>query len=172
MAGRIDGVALGAIGAGALFIVAGLRGVSVLKTLQGIVRGQAPPAGGAGGAAGSGTFLGIPAIRGINSSALPAASSGRFTQGQLATLWVQSGGAQDQAANAACHGIQESGGDPLITSSNPDGGTNVGLWQLDTRGVGAGYTVAELQNPQTNARLTVLGTRNGTDWSDWATTGC
>lgn len=172
MAGRIDGVALGAIGAGALFIYAGLRGVSVLKALQSIVRGQSPPAG-SGSSPGSGSssvLLGIPAIKGINAGALPALTT--FTQGQLAALWVQAGGAQDQAANAACHGIQESSGNALVTSPNPDGGTNVGLWQLDTKGVGAGYTVAELQNPQTNARLTVLGTRNGTDWSDWATTGC
>lgn len=170
MAGQIDGVALGAIGAGALFIYAGLKNKSVLATLQAIIRGNTPSsAPSSPGAADSSVFLGTP---GINQSALPAAGGTTFTQGQMATLWVQAGGAQDQAANAACHGMQESGGRSWITSSNPDGGTNVGLWQLDTRGVGAGYTVAELQNPQTNARLTVLGTRNGTDWSDWATPGC
>ncbi len=59
-----------------------------------------------------------------------------------------------------------------VTSSNPDGGTNVGLWQLGTEGVGAGYSVSELQNALTNARITVRATRNGTDWSQWATPGC
>jgi len=171
VAGRIDGVALGAIGAGALFIYAGLKGKSVLAALQAIVRGQAPSSapGPASSALIPATFLGIP---GINSSALPAAGGTTFTQAQLAQLWVANGGSQSQAANAACHAIQESSGNALVTSSNPDGGINVGLWQLDTKGVGAGYTVAELQNPQTNARLTVLGTRNGTDWSNWATPGC
>jgi hypothetical protein len=169
VAGRIDGVALGAVGAGALFIYAGLKGKSVLAALQAIVRGKAPSSAPSSAGSSSGTFLGIP---GINSSALPAAGGTTYTQGQLAQLWTANGGSAAQAPNAACHGIQESGGNALITSGNPDGGTNVGLWQLDTRGVGAGYTVAELQNPQTNARLTVLGTRNGTDWSNWATPGC
>lgn len=168
MAGRrqIDGVALGAVGAGALFVYAGLKGVSVLKALQAIVRGQQPP-GGSG--SGSGTFLGIPG--GLTGTTLPGAGS-TYTAGQLQLLWTQNGGAADQAQNAACHAIQESSGNPRATSANPDGGTNVGLWQLDTKGKGAGYTVAELMNPGTNARLTVLGTRNGTDWSAWATPGC
>jgi hypothetical protein len=48
---------------------------------------------------------------------------------------------------------------------------NVGLWQLDTKGKGAGHSVAELQDPATNARLAVLGSANGTDWSAWATFG-
>lgn len=165
MAGRIDGVALGALGAGALFFYAGVRGVSVLKALQAIVRGQAPPAG----SSSPGMFLGIPG--GLTGATLPGAGS-TFTAGQLQLLWTQNGGAADQAQNAACHAIQESSGNSRATSSNPDGGTNVGLWQLDTKGVGAGYTVAELMDPGTNARLTVLGTRNGTDWSDWATPGC
>jgi hypothetical protein len=168
MAGRIDGVALGAVGAGALFIYAGLRGVSVLKALQAIVRGQSPSTA-PSSSSGSSTFLGLPG--GLTGVTLPGAGA-TYTAGQLALLWTQNGGAQDQAQNAACHGIQESSGNPRATSSNPDGGTNVGLWQLDTKGVGAGYTVAELMNPGTNARLTVLGTRNGTDWSDWATPGC
>jgi hypothetical protein len=88
------------------------------------------------------------------------------------TLWRQAGGSAAAANNAACHAMQESSGDPKVTSGNPDGGTNVGLWQLDTRGVGAGYTVAQLQNPMTNAHITVMATRNGTNWSQWATPGC
>jgi hypothetical protein len=48
--------------------------------------------------------------------------------------------------------LAESGGDPDVTSANPDGGTNVGLFQLDTpHGEGSGYSVAQLKNPQTNA---------------------
>lgn len=170
MAGRVDGIAVGVMGAGALFIYAGLRGVSVLRAVQSIVRGQAPPsspASSSASSAGSSTFLGLP---GIQASALP--SAGTYTAGQLQTLWIQAGGDPAQAPNAACHAVQESGGNPLATSPNPDGGTNVGLWQLDTKGKGAGYTVAELQNAQNNARLAVLGSSNGTDWSAWATPGC
>ena len=171
MAGRIDGVALGAVGAGAVFIYAGLAGVSVLKTLQNLVRGQKPPGSlpdpGTSSASPS-VFLGIP---GVTAAGLPSGTD--FTAAQLQALWIANGGAVDQAQNAACHAMQESSGNARVTSSNPDGGTNVGLWQLDTPGgVGAGYTVAELQDPNTNARITVMATRNGTDWSSWATPGC
>jgi hypothetical protein len=75
--------------------------------------------------------------------------------------------------NAACHAIQESSGNALVTSPNPDGGTNVGLWQLDTpSGKGAGYTVAQLQNAALNAKVAVSASSDGTDWSAWATPGC
>jgi hypothetical protein len=168
VAGRLDGVALGAIGAGAVFIYAGLRGVSVLKALQNIVRGQAPPAGtSSASSAGLSTSAGIP---GITAAGLPA--RGRYTAADLRQLWTANGGDPAAAANAACHAMQESSGNAAVTSSNPDGGINVGLWQLDTRGKGAGYTVAQLQDPNTNARVTIMGTRNGRDWSAWATPGC
>jgi Lysozyme like domain len=168
----IDGVALGAIGAGSLFLYAGIRGVSILKELQSITQGKAPPAGNGVTAASSSSssssaFLGLP---GIQASALP--TGGTFTAGQLAALWVQAGGDQAQAQNAACHAEQESSGSATVTSPNPDGGINVGLWQLDTRGKGSGYTVAQLQNALNNARITVLATNNGRDWSAWATPGC
>jgi hypothetical protein len=164
VAGRIDGVALGAVGAGAVFIYAGLRGVSVLKALQNIVRGQAPPAG---SSSSSPTFLGLP---GVTAAGLPA--RGNYTSADLQQLWTANGGDPGRARNAACHAMQESSGNAAVTSSNPDGGVNVGLWQLDTRGKGAGYTVAQLQDPATNARVTIMRTNNGRDWSAWATPGC
>ena len=108
-----------------------------------------------------------------SSSTPPAgASGGTYTHAQLMTLWTLNGGSSATANNAACHAIQESSGRSWVTSPNPDGGTNVGLWQLDTKGKGAGHSVADLQNPDTNARLAVLGSRNGTDWTAWATPGC
>lgn len=95
-----------------------------------------------------------------------------YSSSQIQGLWILAGGSQASAANAVCHAIQESGGNAKVTSQNPDGGTNVGLWQLDTKGVGAGYSVAQLQDAATNARITVNATRNGQDWSSWATPGC
>lgn len=161
MAG-VDGVALGSIAVGALFAYAGIKGIGVMSALQGLVRGTGP---GAGPSSPSSPAAGPPA------PGSPAAA-GSYSAAQLQALWTANGGDPAQATNAGCHGIQESSGNPDATSANPDGGTNVGLWQLDTKGVGAGYSVAELQNPATNARLTVIGTKNGTDWSDWATPGC
>ncbi len=96
-----------------------------------------------------------------------------YTHSQLQSLWIMAGGPSGGANNAACHGDQESGGNPRATSLNPDGGTNVGIWQLDTPGgKGAGYTVSQLMNPLLNARITVRATNGGRDWSAWATPGC
>ena len=94
--------------------------------------------------------------------------AGLYDTASLGVLWASQGGSGSTAFAAANVAMAESSGNPDATSSNPDGGTNVGLWQLDTRGVGAGYTVEQLKDPATNARLTVMHTANGTNWSQWA----
>jgi hypothetical protein len=66
--------------------------------------------------------------------------------------------------------MAESTGNAGATSPNPDGGTNVGLWQLDTPGgVGAGYSQSQLSDPNTNAKVAIAGSKEGTNWSDWST---
>jgi hypothetical protein len=93
-----------------------------------------------------------------------------FNHAQLETLWVSSGGSQGTANRAAAQAQAESGGNSTATSGNPDGGTNVGLWQLDTPGgKGAGHTIEQLKDPTTNAQVAIMGSSNGTDWSAWAT---
>lgn len=95
--------------------------------------------------------------------------SGSYDTNTLGQLWVSQGGASSTAFIAANVAMAESSGNAAATSSNPDGGTNVGLWQLDTPGgVGAGYTVEQLKDPATNARITIMHTANGTNWSQWA----
>lgn len=74
-----------------------------------------------------------------------------------------------RAVTAAAIGMAESSGRTKVTSPNPDGGTNVGIWQLDTKGVGSGYTIAQLQDPLTNAKVMAKGSDNGQNWGDWAT---
>lgn len=107
------------------------------------------------------------------SSAAPGHSSGSlFGRSSLEALWEQGGGSAATASNAACHAMQESSGRSWAISPNRDGGVNVGLWQEDTRGKGAGYTIAQLQDPLTNARIAVAATSDGTNWSAWATPGC
>lgn len=90
-----------------------------------------------------------------------------MTKEEIKVLWTGNGGAAKTAAVAAAVAMAESSGRTYITSPNPDGGTNVGLWQLDTRGVGAGHTVDQLKDPATNARITIMGSANGTNWSHW-----
>lgn len=158
----IGGVAL--MGGGMLFLWSAYHGASLTGSLRDLLAGKQPPAADANPISGSG-------------SASPAGSdasgggpvSGAYSHAQLEQLWNANGG-QPAAANvAAAIALAESSGRPTATSANPDGGVNVGLWQLDTRGKGAGHTVAQLQDPATNARLAVLGSANGTDWSAWAT---
>jgi hypothetical protein len=95
----------------------------------------------------------------------------RYTYAQLEGLWINAGGSRAAAPVAAAVAEAESGGFSGATSSNPDGGTNVGLWQLDTKGKGAGKTVAQLKDPATNAKMAVQGSNNGKDWSAWETFG-
>jgi len=90
-----------------------------------------------------------------------------MTKDQIRALWTGNGGSAGTANVAAAVAMQESSGRTGVTSPNPDGGTNVGLWQLDTKGVGAGHTVEQLQDPATNARITIMGSANGTNWSHW-----
>ena len=90
-----------------------------------------------------------------------------LSNSQIQALWTSNGGDPKTAAFAAAIAEAESSGSTVVTSSNPDGGTNVGLYQLDTRGVGAGYSVAQLQDATTNTRITIMATANGTNWSSW-----
>lgn len=106
----------------------------------------------------------------VSPSSAPSTSGPGQTLSQSAIeqLWTSNGGPQDTASFAAQVANAESGGRTAVTSSNPDGGTNVGIWQLDTKGVGEGYSVEQLSDPDTNARITVLATNGGTNWSEWA----
>jgi hypothetical protein len=92
-----------------------------------------------------------------------------YTYAQLEQLWINNGGSRAKAPLAAAIAEAESSGRSDVTSPNPDGGTNVGPWQLDTLGKGSGHTVAQLQDPNTNAAVAVSGSSNGTDWSAWET---
>jgi hypothetical protein len=116
-----------------------------------------------------------PAAAGTGTTASQYTQVATFTQATLEALWTSNGGAASAANNAACHAMQESGGRPTaVNVGGPGPGCNaVGLWQLATPcGKGAGYTQAQLEDPVTNARITIMATRNGTDWSAWATSGC
>jgi hypothetical protein len=123
--------------------------------IKGIIAG-AKASGGATGSSASPTAPTVPGSPGV-----------AMTKAQITALWTSSGGAANTANLAAAVAMAESSGRAWITSPNPDGGTNVGLWQLDTRGVGAGHTVAQLQDPATNARITIMGSANGTKWGQW-----
>ena len=173
---RFSGVAVGSIAVGALFVYAGLKAYSIPQALKAMLSGKPPGTGQAPGTlatvdiqSGAAADLATgTAIAGVTVG-IPAGvgTGGSYNTAMLQALWQQAGGSAGTARNAACHAMQESGGRSSVTSGNPDGGINVGLWQLDTKGKGAGYTVAQLSDPLTNARITVAATRGGADWSAW-----
>lgn len=89
---------------------------------------------------------------------------------QLYALARRAGLQPADAAVAAAVGMAESSGRTWVTSPNPDGGTNVGIWQLDTPGgEGAGYTAEELADPWTNAKVMAKTTQQGKNWGPWQT---
>jgi hypothetical protein len=104
----------------------------------------------------------------VGAAGTAPAVKGAYTLPEIETLWTSQGGSGQTAFEAANVAMAESTGRAGVTSQNPDGGTNVGLWQLDTKGVGAGYTVEQLQDPATNCRITIMATANGTKWTEWA----
>ena len=167
MARQFDGIALGSVSIGILLAYAGIKNISIPAAVQGIIQGKNPQRlAGTGGQAvqPAGTTAVAP------SSELPGGTAGgTFTAAQIASLWTSNGGDPATAGFAARVAMAESSGEAAITSGNPDGGTNVGLFQLDTPGgVGAGHTIAQLQDPNLNTQITIMATRNGTDWSEWS----
>lgn len=104
-----------------------------------------------------------------SSASTPSAPSSFPMNASIEALWIATGGPRSTAKFASQVAMAESSGNPNATSSNPDGGTNVGLWQLDTPGgVGAGYSIGQLKNPILNARITIKATNGGTNWSQWS----
>lgn len=163
--GGVDGLGLASASAGALFLYAAVRGKSVLGSVQALIKGKAPasapqanPITGSGGG-----------TTGTGAGGSPGPGKGSYAEHEVAQLWVSNGGSPETADFAARVAMAESGGSATVTSGNPDGGTNVGIFQLDTPGgVGAGHTVAELQNASLNTQITIMATSNGVNWASWA----
>lgn len=173
----VKGSYLAIAGIGGVLLWSGLRGKSWSDVIRQVLSGKSPSQAIASNMIQeniplTGTGAGVP---GFTSGPLPGAkapSGAVLSPSQIGALWISAGGNPFRANTAVCIAMHESGGRVSVTSSNPDGGTNVGLWQLDTPGgKGAGYSIAQLQNPLTNAIVAVRGSSNGTDWSAWATAG-
>lgn len=167
---KADGIGVGYVIGGLVLTWSGFKNQSLAATAKSLLAGKDPavvtesaPSIGFGHTSGSGTG------GGSTGSAPPTAAGGTLTNAQIRSLWVLAGGNPSTAAVAACIAFHESSYKTGVTSSNPDGGTNVGLWQLDTPGgAGAGYSITQLKDPLTNARVAVKFSKNGTDWADWS----
>lgn len=159
------GIGLTSLGIGVIFIYGGVKGYSPLRAMQNIIQGHS-------GSQGQSQSL-LTAIGGINSSPSFGSTpnqSGAYSSADIQKLWIQEGGNPAKASIAACIVSHESSGNPNATSANPDGGSNVGLFQLDTPGgKGAGYTVDQLKNASLNVRIAIRASSDGNDWSAWST---
>jgi len=174
----VNGMAVAAAAAGILLVWSGFKGAKTTTTLRQLLSGQQPTGAKANpiqtpGAAATSPAAGSGALAGVTGPLArtgPGGTGGTLTSLAVASLWIAEGGDPAHAATAACIAMHESGGRAAVTSGNPDGGTNVGLFQLDTPGgKGAGYSIAQLQDPGLNTRVAIHGSSNGTDWSAWAT---
>jgi hypothetical protein len=165
MANKMDGPGIAAVAVGVVFVWGGVKGYSPIKAFENIITGKNPNENQASASL-------VSANSSSGSAAAYTGPSSTYTHATLMQLWQQAGGSAASANNAACHAMQESSGKSNATSANPDGGQNIGLWQLDTKGVGAGHTVAELMDPLSNAKITVAYTNDGANWAAWATPGC
>jgi hypothetical protein len=84
---------------------------------------------------------------------------------QLEQLWIQAGGSRGRAKLAASVAAAESSGNPSARSHNPvSGGSNLGLWQIDSGSHNNATT-----DPLGNARAAVQISKDGRDWSQWET---
>jgi len=163
----VKGSYLAIVGAGGILLWSGLRGKKWSDVVRQVIAGKSPAT----------TTTSYQLTSNINTaggvtniSNVPVPRGPVLPQAAIGTLWIAMGGAPSKARVAMCIAMHESGGRVGVTSRNPDGGTNVGLYQLDTPGgKGAGYSVAQLQNPATNTRVAIRASANGTDWSAWAT---
>lgn len=172
----VSGMAVAAVAAGVVFVWSGFKGASVTTSLRTLLSGQQPagtntaPVTTPTGPPAAATSPGLGGSTSPLANTSPGHTGGTFSNAQLQSLWIMAGGSPSKAGVAACIAEHESSGRASVTSGNPDGGTNVGLWQLDTPGgKGAGYSITQLQDPLTNARVAVRGSSNGTDWSAWST---
>lgn len=95
-----------------------------------------------------------------------------LSPGAILAYCLAAGWRGQDALDAMGVALAESSGNTETTSANPDGGTNVGLFQLDTPGgVGHGYSIAQLKNPALNAQVAHAGwVKDGKTFAKhWAT---
>lgn len=169
----INGPALGALAIGSIFLYSAVKGKSVLASAQAIIQGKSagtvPQSTGISDITSADTSL----IGGITGG-VGSAPKGSYNQSSLQQLWIANGGSPSTAQNAACHGMQESGGDPQAKNSTPcsPGSYAEGLWQI-CMPLNAHYVPGgNAFDPNANAKAAILMSHNGADWSAWTTPGC
>lgn len=87
---------------------------------------------------------------------------------QLEALWVRAGGSPSTARMAAAIAMAESSGrqdPPSNASSNYNGASDIGYWQINS-GIYPGLATTD---PIGNAKAAIRISHDGTNWSPWVT---
>jgi hypothetical protein len=102
------------------------------------------------GGAPRGDGLGPEGMRGATAQVPPKAS--KYSQAQLAAMWIQAGGDPAVAQTMAAIAMAESSGRSNATNYNTNGTTDRGLWQINSV---HGYVPSTSFDPLANARQAV-----------------
>ncbi len=87
-----------------------------------------------------------------------------FNKELLEQIWISAGGKKSAAPMAAAIALAESGGSVRSENHNTNGSIDRGLWQINSiHGSQSTFDVAG------NAKAAVAISKNGTDWTPWAT---
>lgn len=89
----------------------------------------------------------------------------KFTYNERMELWIRNGGRKSAAPMAAAISTAENvSGDPNATHRNDDGTIDTGLWQINSV-----HGIANLKDPDTNAKAAIRISNNGRNWRPWTT---
>ena len=88
----------------------------------------------------------------------------KYSQEEIAVLWVKNGGDSDTAIVASQVAMAESGGNSLATNRNSNGTTDRGLFQINS--IHGGLSVYPVN---ANVKAAIKISQNGKDWSPWTT---
>lgn len=89
----------------------------------------------------------------------------QYSYAQLKQLWIQNGGNPLVADIAAAVAMAESGGrSDAINSSNSDGSTDRGLWQINSV-----HGKLSTTDPIANVKAAIQISNNGKNWTPWVT---
>jgi lysozyme-like protein len=171
----INGLALGSVAAGSLFLYSAIKGKSILATVQAIVSGQSPksvsqanpitentPTGSAAASGGGiGPHTGVPGAGQV------------YTSAQIRQLWIANGGDPGKADIAVCIAQHESGGNSK--ARNPiecaSGSHAEGIWQICMPLNAVHVPGGDAFDPGANAKAAISMSNNGRNWSAWSTAG-
>lgn len=95
-----------------------------------------------------------------------------FNNSSIAAAWQDAGGNPDHVVVAIAVALAESGGDVnAVSGANWNGTRDYGLWQINSVHFGEFGITDPMQalDPNTNARMAIAISGNGSNWGPWCT---